>query len=170
MTPFGSDIAENRWGDIQSKTLLARPNCDNAYQTRIDHFNGESNLLEVGVPPISPGVFFLPQARESFDVKQKWEGYVLEVGGETFLARLVPLIGEGTDLEAEIYLEEIDEEDRQLVTSGAIFYWSIGYLKRPSGTYRTSFFRFQRLPPFGASELKEARFQAQKMLDLLNDE
>ncbi len=170
VTSFGSDPAENQWGDIQSRISLAKPNRDNACQTRVDYFNGESNLLDVEVPSILPGLPFWPQARESFDVKQKWEGYVLDVGEETFLARLIPLIGEGTDLEAEIHLEEIDREDRELVTPGAVFYWSIGYLKRPSGTYRTSFVRFQRLPPLGASELKEARLQAQQLLNLLDDE
>jgi len=168
-SPLEGDV-NNQWPDIQSIGFLSKPNRDAENRTQVDHFNGESNFLDMHVPEISPVPPLLSQARESFDVKQKWEGYVLEVRQETFLARLVPLVGEGTDLEAEIYLEEVDQEDQALVTPGAVFYWSIGYLKKPSGTYRASLIRFRRLPPLSAKELRAARIQAQQFLDLLNDE
>ncbi|MBN1875906.1 MAG: hypothetical protein JXA33_16910 [Anaerolineae bacterium] len=161
---------DNPWPDIQSVGFLSSPNRDIENQTQVDRFNGESNLLDMYVPQMLLVPPLLAPARESFDVKQKWEGYVLEVGKETFLARLVPLIGEDADLEAEIYLEEIDREDRELVTPGAVFYWSIGYLKKPSGTYRTSLIRFRRLPSLSAKELKAARIQAQQFINLFNDE
>ncbi|MEZ4658032.1 MAG: hypothetical protein R2911_10705 [Caldilineaceae bacterium] len=35
--------------------------------------------------------------KEHFNVYQKWEGYVLEVTDDSFLARLVTLVGEGGD-------------------------------------------------------------------------
>jgi hypothetical protein len=110
-----------------------------------------------------------PNAQEYFNVQQKWEGYVIDVGTETFLAKLIPIIGEGPQVKAEIYLEEVDEEDLGLVKPGAVFYWSIGYLQKPSGTYKASLIRFRRLPHFTNSEIESARAEAHKLLDLFNE-
>ena len=58
---------------------------------------------------------------------QKWEGIVMDVMDDAFLARLIDLTQKGTDEEAEFSFDEISEEDKPLIRSGAIFYWNIGY-------------------------------------------
>lgn len=137
-------------------------------QTQVDSFNGESISIDINlenlllIPPLPR------QAREYFNVKQKWEGYVLEVSQDVFLARLMPIVGEGSDMEAEIYLEEVDAEDHKLVEPGAVFYWSIGYLIKPSGRYRASLIRFRRLPPRSKRDLDNARLKAVELMSLFD--
>jgi len=150
------------------EAILAKPNSESANRTQVVHFNGGSDTFAVRHP--RPYLIPLPRrlVREYFIALQKWEGYVTEVGQDTFHARLIPLLGEGSDLEAEIWIEEIDGEDRTLLQPGAIFYWSIGYLDRPSGRQRTSIIRFQRLPVWTKRELEAARAEAAKLKELLD--
>ena len=106
---------------------------------------------------------------EVFEVRQKWEGYVLELGEETFYARLICIEGEGPDLEAEIELEAVNPTDRDLVQRGAYFYWSIGYLKRSSGTIRHSLIRFRRLPPMTDADWAQAEAKADALMALFEE-
>lgn len=98
-----------------------------------------------------------------FNVIQKWEGKVLEVGEETFTAELIPLKGEEGELIAEIYIDEqIDEDDLSLLRPGSIFYWTIGYKKDPY-TMTISLIRFRRIPPITKGQLLKANIQASKL-------
>ena len=65
--------------------------------------------------------------REHFDIKGKWQGYVVSVGEETFTAIIEDAFEQSPDEQVEIYLEEISPDDRPLVVPGARFYWVIGY-------------------------------------------
>jgi hypothetical protein len=102
-------------------------------------------------------------------VLQKWEGYVIDIFEETFLARLVPIEGEGSEQEAEIFIEEVGEEDRAMIVPGAVFYWSIGYLDRPSGRQSTSLIRFQRMPAWTTSEIKAAQKNLSQLKQLFQN-
>ena len=104
---------------------------------------------------------------ERFRAIQKWEGYVIDADDEVFRARLIPLKGEGCEQEAEIFLSEITHEDRAMIQPGAKFYWSIGYLEKPSGTMRASIIRFRRLPTWTAQELTAAETKASELKELL---
>ena len=165
-----SEAEEEKWTNIAGLGHFIKSNLGNADQTQVNCLNGESYTLDVNkvqfliVPPS------LCQAREYFHVKQKWEGYVIEVAQDTFRARLVPIIGEGSDLEAEIYLEDVELPDRTLVEPGAVFYWSIGYIVKPSGNRcRASLIRFRRLPPWAKEKLEAARAEAEKLMSLLDE-
>ena len=74
-----------------------------------------------------------PSKEDRFRVLQKWQGRVIEVGDKSFLAHLVTFCGEGPDQEAEIFFE-VAKYDHGLIEPGAMFYWSIGDLIRPTGT------------------------------------
>jgi len=149
---------------------LSRPeivqSSDGAEQTQIRYVNGESSLDEIKLNPFLFSLPSAPQAKEFFRAIQKWEGYVLDVGRDIFRARLVSIVGEGPDQEAEIYLEEVDPDDQELVQPGAVFYWTIGYLDRPSGRLRGSILRFRRLPALSEPELETARREAEKLESL----
>lgn len=58
---------------------------------------------------------------------QKWEGVVLEVLKDSFIARLCDLSSNSPDLDAEIFTREVSPEDLELLQPQAIFYWNIGY-------------------------------------------
>ncbi len=105
----------------------------------------------------------------SFRALQKWEGFVTEVGSDTFWARLIALKGDAPDQEAEFYLEDIDTEDRSMLKPGAVFYWSIGYQDTPSGRSRHDDFRFQRLPVWTKNQLLEIEDETERLKKLFHD-
>lgn len=98
-----------------------------------------------------------------FVLLQKWEGIVLELSRDSFVARLTDLFGSSTEEEAEIAFEEIDPQDRELVRPGAVFYWSIGYDDKASGRERVSLIRFRRLPTWTEEELGWVRREAEEI-------
>lgn len=162
---------ESDWYSLPPvEELLTLPNLETANQTQVVHVNGSSSTFGITLEPLSlfpPGMI---PAREYFRAIQKWEGHVTRVGQDTFHARLVPIKGVGSDQEAEIYLDEIKEEDHSLIELGAVFYWSIGYLDRPSGRLRASLIRFRRLPVWTKREIKKATARATKLKDLFDAE
>ena len=117
----------------RSSEWFTEQNRDFMNYTHTDRENGSS---EPFAPKQASYFYFTPAAkplREYFLALQKWEGYVTEVGSVTFRARLHVLLGEGSDQEAEIYIEEISPADRGLIEPGAVFYWTIGYWIGPRG-------------------------------------
>ncbi len=124
-------------------------------------------LPENGSVVCSVPVVFTPVAPaglERFIVLQSWEGCVLSVGSDSFVARLVDPKHIRPDEEAEFDLGELTEDDRSLLESGAIFYWSIGYYDNSSGQrMRASEIRFRRLPTWTREELEEAKEHAGRL-------
>lgn len=158
--------------------VLSEPNCEYGIATQTNPFdqsgtfsiNGGSAAFTYN---LSRPVFPLPQislAKERFKAVQKWEGFVIEVKDDTFIARLTPLAGQGSDQEAEIYINEIEEDDRGLIEPGAIFYWSIGYLIKPARRLRASIIRFRRLPKWTERKLEIARAKATELKNLLDED
>jgi hypothetical protein len=101
--------------------------------------------------------------RNMIQLLQHWEGYVLEVNSETFLARLCPIFGEGGDLEAEIYIKFAPVKSVEI---GAVFDWKIGYENETP--FSTIIFR-----PFEVwtdEEIAEAQKQAEVWVALFNGE
>lgn len=107
--------------------------------------------------------------KEGFIPLQKWEGTVLEVIENSFIARLIDQTSGAPDEEAEFPFEEISDDDLPLIEPGAIFYWNIGYTVSPSGQRtRSSLIRFRRLPAWTEGEIKEARREAERLSDILD--
>jgi len=98
---------------------------------------------------------------------QKWEGIVLEVSTNSFIGRLIDLTQDHIDSEAEFSFEEVHDEDKPLITPGAIFYWTIGYKEDGGQRIRASMIRFRRLPAWQKDEIEAAKRDAQKIRDLL---
>ncbi len=98
----------------------------------------------------------------SFTPLQRWEGAVLEVRDEVFIARLVDLSGKEPEAEAEIYLEELSPEGRELLREGAVFYWNIGFRDERGQRERVSSIRFRRLPAFSSRDISRARLEAER--------
>jgi hypothetical protein len=99
---------------------------------------------------------------------QAWEGAVLNVGVDSFTARLVDTAGEHPDEEIDLSKDELSPFDLDLLEPGAIFYWTIGYRQQlPVGAReRVSRIRFRRLPAWSNAELTVARERAD---DLAHD-
>lgn len=104
----------------------------------------------------------------SFNVLQRWEGYVRSVGTEFITAEVINLDSEDkSPEEIEVDWTDIDEGDRSLVEPGAVFYWHVGYSKTAGGQdIKGSVFRFRRLPAWTRAEIKAAKSFAEKILGI----
>lgn len=121
----------------------------------------------------APVIYFLPEHKRvsNFISLQKWRGTVLKVYQDCFLSRLVDIQQDVPDEEAEIYLDEISDEDLSLIEPGSVFYWSIGYHIDPSGQRkRSSIIRFRRLPEWRTEEIEKAQKRAEQIRTLLGAE
>ena len=98
---------------------------------------------------------------KKIQVLQKWEGIVQEILTDTFIARLSDTENQ-IEEEAEIYLEEVDEKDKDLVTPGAVFYWHIGYNDEQS-RQRFSMIKFRRLPTWKKEELDAIKRESNRV-------
>ena len=150
-----SSEAEHVDRKFQKEALLTGINTvgHDATETRKQNDSTEASQLQLGqlalFPPEMP-----PFEEHSWSI-QKWEGRVISLSGDTFKATLSSLVGDESDQEAEIYIEDVTPDERLYIEPGAVFYWSIGYLERPSGRRRESILRFRRLPMWTSDEVKK---------------
>jgi hypothetical protein len=98
----------------------------------------------------------LPES--TYAVREKWEGSVEDVGKNYFVASLINL-SSGDSATAEIFVEDVSAEDRDLIAPGKLFYWHIGYRSYRSGDQeRVSSIKFKRVlnshPSLNDNELK----------------
>jgi hypothetical protein len=127
----------------------------------------ERPRIIIPMPGALPRIEPTPTPR--FQVLQKWEGVVLDVTPDSFHARLTDLTGNAPQEEAELLLEDVPPDDRELVAPGGIFYWSVGYLDVFSGQrMRSSAMRFRRLPSWGSAEITAARNRARSLAEELD--
>ena len=154
-----TDLTSGEVGQVdrrfQKETLLTGTNAVGYDITETSKQDGstEGSRLQLGDLALSP-----PRTtpfKEYFKAIQKWEGKVISLSGDTFKATLSALVGDKVDQEAEIYVEDVTPDERPYIEPGAVFYWSIGYLERPSGRRRESVLRFRRLPTWTSDEVQK---------------
>jgi len=122
------------------------------------------NLSPLEVPAPTPHVATL-------HALQEWEGYVVEIGSDEFVARLVDLTAglSHESEEATIPLVEISERDVATMVVGSIFRWVIGYERSPEGTRsRKSQIVFRDLPRMTEADLREGERWAGRVARSLN--
>lgn len=129
----------------------------------------DDNALSRIVTLPQPSARWSPSA--TLHALQEWEGYVVEIGEDEFVARLVDLtagMSYETD-EATIPMEEISEHDAEKMSEGDIFRWVIGYERSASGTKRrVSQIVFRDLPRMTAADFEESRKWAERVARSLN--
>jgi hypothetical protein len=111
----------------------------------------------------------MPLSHDNFDVLQKFEGTVVSITNDSFIARLVDNTHGGLEEEAEIPLAEVTCGDRELVEPGAMFYWVIGYRREAYGQIsRSSVIRFKRVPSWSDADIERAKKEAETFLSFLD--
>lgn len=96
----------------------------------------------------------LSKQRESLSL-QKWEGVVMSVSSQSFIARLYDLMADKPEEEAEFLIDKVLVDDRGLIKPGAFFYWSIGYFTcQTSPQEAFSIVKFRRMPGWSNQELR----------------
>ena len=95
----------------------------------------------------------------SFQLLQKWEGKVIAVMEDSFVAEVTDKTTLSNDEEEmEINIREVPPDDLHLLRPGSFFYWSRGYEDgRGVPRQRVSRIRFQRLPGLTIRDIDRAK-------------
>ncbi len=88
--------------------------------------------------------FMTYDRRKYYSNTQKWVGHILEIKEDLIIAKLNDINNPTTYEIAEFEKREIPFEDRELISIGAGFYWSLGYANDNGQIEKKSLIRFQR--------------------------
>jgi hypothetical protein len=99
---------------------------------------------------------------------QQWECVVSRVHDDCVECEMHDLTDESKPVEcAEIYLDEFNHFDRELLREGAVFYWSIGHeTKRTGQVRRYSELRVRRMPPLSKLKKREISDRVNQLSEL----
>ncbi len=75
---------------------------------------------------------------------QNWIGHIIELRETDFTAKLEDLNNPTTCELAEFELDEVSKGDFEMLSIGALFYWSIGYATQNGQRIKQSLLRFKR--------------------------
>ena len=112
-----------------------------------------------------------PEPKAFLHVLQEWEGYVVEMRSDEFVARLVDLTAGSTHEEEEALIPwaAISQNDVASVDVGSIFRWVIGYERSAAGTRkRVSRIVFRDRPRMSQRDLREGRRWARETMRAFN--
>ena len=100
---------------------------------------------------------------------QQWECVVLDTDSDVVYCEMHDLTNEQNPIEyAEVLWSEFNEYDKPLLTEGAVFYWSIGHLRRETGQVRRfSETRLRRMPKLSNAKMKEISRKVERLSGLL---
>lgn len=109
----------------------------------------EGDQLRVPVVDTKERPYYLPEI--------SWEGMVLKVNDDSFVARLTNIDDPSEQEEAEILNKYVsDQDDLKLIAPGAIFFWSIASRVKGRRSDQYSTIMFRRLPVWSRHELADA--------------
>lgn len=129
-----------------------------------------TNATDAPLVSLPPSATTIP-AQATLHPLQEWEGHVVEIQEDEFVARLIDLTAGNAyeSQEAAIPLAEISERDTSRMAIGSIFRWVIGYRTSPGGTRtRVSQIVFRDLPRATANDLREGTRWANAVAATLN--
>lgn len=133
-----------------------RVNKKAAYLTGDDDDDSDQGNLEIVRPVVKN---HLLGDVEEISLLQKLEGFVTEVGDDSFRARFTrfdpPSVEAG--LEAEFLKAELVEADISILDVGMPLVWSIIYERRKGGIHRTSILYLRRISRPEPEEIEEAK-------------
>jgi hypothetical protein len=93
-----------------------------------------------------------------FESLQKFEGYVDEVSGKSSFTAVVRHINnEYEDGFVEFDFDDVTPNDWNLIKSGAIFYWNIGFQHSNGVRTKSSLIRFRRLPKWSRTKIQRLK-------------
>lgn len=130
----------------------------------LDEFQSQRVVYE---PPVSAAIVNRPKASSDASVIQVWEGTVLntDLEHQTMNVLLNAKMGNVASHTGQIDLEWVSEQDRDLLSPGAIFYLTLFKRTKRGGTVEnTQELRFRRLPSWSKPQLENVKRDAEMLL------
>jgi hypothetical protein len=103
-----------------------------------------------------------------FKKTQNWIGYVEAINEQGFTAKLVDKSNSGTYEIAQFNFDEISKSDMELISKGAIFYWSVGFENKNGQIEKVSLIRFKRSIDFTENDIDNISDKASEYAKNLN--
>lgn len=125
------------------------------------------NVISFKAPDVTRS-FSATESKNSFPNAQRWVGHVNEITAKTFFAELKDLNDPTTYEVGEFDIKEVSLDDRELLSIGAIFYWSIGLANYNGQVEKKSLIRFQRVTNYTSQHYDSVADKAQELFDNLN--
>lgn len=156
---------ENKQHWVVDNPITVKTNGENGSRFIIDSIENEITKRKKALPSDSLFVekllnegeensnFLLPNfsinytissIRNSFSHTQKWIGYIVRLKTDSFIAKLEDINNPNTYEIGEFEFREISPEDKELISLGTVFYWSIGYANYNGQVKKESIIRFKR--------------------------
>lgn len=104
-----------------------------------------------------------PESEAHAAVIHVWEGVVLSVDDGAMVVKLEDRSGNLPPHQAEISLEWVVDQDKDLVQPGAVFYWSIFKETRRGSIRNAEEIRFRRLPSWSKAQIAKIAQDAQML-------
>lgn len=111
----------------------------------------------------------MSKIKNGFNILQKFDGTVLSVLDDAFIAKLIDRTSSAPEEITEIPFTKIRSRDQGLIKPGAMFRWVIGY--RPNANNKSLFLsiiRFQRLPAWTPVDIKYAKQKTESFLSFID--
>ncbi len=117
-----------------------------------------SETLPIDTEGDQPKVFVLDKKQRPYYLPDiSWEGMVLKVNDDSFVARLTNINDPFEQEEAEILNDSVsDQNNLKLGAPGAIFFWSICKRVKGRRSEQYSTILFRRLPVWSKHEIEKA--------------
>lgn len=140
---------------------------DTDIKNRNDSHSTHGNLVSKKLRAIRKDSVRASLRGEVKTLLQQWECIVLKTDDKTVHCEMHDLTDETKPIEyAELFWSEFNDYDKPFLDEGAVFYWSIGYLKKTTGQVRKfSETRLRRTPKLAESTKREIS----RKVKLLND-
>ena len=139
-----------------SISLIINKNIDNLIEKKVFHPFPNYNIFNKGT--------------NIFIILHKWEGNIIEINKEGFIARLKDLSICSPDEEATFSNEDISLEERSKIIIGQVFYWYIGYVDLASGPrIKQSMIKFKRYPKWNINQINAMKIKAKLFSKYLNN-
>ncbi len=103
-----------------------------------------------------------------FGLTQHWIGIVESIDKDHFIAKLEDKTNDGTYEIASFETSEVSPSDRELLSNGAIFYWSVGFASDNGQIEKRSLLRFKRSVGFTEEDINEIAEKSEHFNNSIN--
>lgn len=156
--------------DFQTNSAWAgiafRGDSSTAFVDKTEYGETSTTAKNKEVIPPSPQLIIDRSADIDATVIQLWEGRVLEVDlqNELMQVLLTAKIGQIPEHSAEIELQWVSEQDRDLVVAGAVFYLTLYKQTRRGSIKNSQELRFRRRPAWSKQQVQKIYTDADLIL------
>jgi len=126
-------------------------------------------LAKIRLPAVDAGVLTSQELLRMVPI-QIWEGEVLGVDQDAGMMQVLlsAKMGEVPDHTAEISLEWVVEQDKDLVSPGSVFYWTLYKEIKRGSIINSQELRFRRLPSWSKNQIERVHRAAEQLFARIN--